>query len=270
MVTTFQKIKNRTSSHREQNVLFGKNTLEQTTDNILYKNNQNQFPVNIDRLFICVRDGEQATNFLEKLGLKSHQSIIRSVSQGTLSKIFFFNNLYLEIIWLEREISQKREELTTTINFKARANWKQNKMSPVGIGLSGDLQNRNNNSFLLDTHFVKDLILDDLFCCFQQNCKNYLEPFIFLLPEYLTVRDNLQIINSESVEHPLGVTRVTNIRINLLRGRRRSSNILKILNSSNILQVEYSDNPLIEITLDCGVSRQVIDTRPVLPLILKY
>ena len=136
----------------------------------------------IDRLFICVKQGDKAVSILRQFGLHCPDTIVKSESQGTLSQIFFFANMYVAIIWLEDESQQKN----TSINFAARVNWLETRTSPFGIGLSKqqDIYELNKEEYPTD-----DLIISNYVAYSQQNQKNTSEPLIFML------RDRLKYCN---------------------------------------------------------------------------
>ena len=103
---TFKNTYNLATSHKNTNIRA----------NLISKSN---LSLGIDRLFICVKQGDKAVSILRQFGLHCPDTIVKSESQGTLSQIFFFANMYVAIIWLEDESQQKN----TLINFAARVNW---------------------------------------------------------------------------------------------------------------------------------------------------
>ena len=137
---------------------------------------KNNFCLELDRLFFCVENGNKTVKILQDIGLTCPSTIVKSNSQGTLSKIFFFQNFYLAIVWLEDHSNYTVNNLQTGINFSARTNWKQTKASPFGIGLSRRHKNYRNS---IDRELIKNLIVDNNIYYSEQNQKNILEPFVF-------------------------------------------------------------------------------------------
>ncbi len=248
---------------------------------------KNNFGLEIDRIFVCVEQGTTAVCILQELGLSCSSQILKSKSQGTLSKIFFFENMCLEIIWSAQsnfkcdyivpdrpeggllKFNHSRNRLQTAINFAARYDWQQTKASPFGIGVSKKLGNYQKLNVCQD--IVYDLIIDNHIYYTQQNQKNILEPFLFLVSDHLKIQPNQNYLNQLSITtHPLGVRKITDLKITLERGRRRASRLLSLLKNNNLLAIDYGLQPLLELTFDSGLQGEILDARPILPMILKY
>ena len=204
---------------------------KRTQSNLLEKSN---FFLDIDRLFLCVENGLEAVSILQEFGLYFSDTIIKSSSQNTSSKICLFENIYLEILWPE----DIRKQVDTEINFPARTRWQYTKASPFGIGLRRKQPYSQPDNELIKQYFIRDLIIDDYMYYFQGNQNNLLEPFVFILPNHLEYNKLLkQNISQKSkyLNHPSGFRNVTDIRIKFQEGKRRCSKIINLLNNKNIL-----------------------------------
>lgn len=232
---------------------------------------KNDFCLEMDRLFFCVKDGLEVVSILQDIGLNCPSTIVKSNSQGTLSKIFFFQNIYLAIVWPGDNSSQVLEQLQTGIDFSARANWQQTNASPFGIGLSR--RQSNNSNLNINRDLIQDLVIDNNIYYSEQNQKNILEPFVFLLPDHLSFR-NISTLDFKQIKkfinHPLGIQKVTNVKVAVQKGKRRDSDIINTLKRYNVLTVDRDTEPLLELTFDRGIKEKVIDIRPLLPIIIKY
>ncbi len=220
----------------------------------------------IDRFFICVKQGDKAISTLRQLGLYCPDTIIRSESQGTLSQIFFFANMYMAIIWLENESQQKN----TSINFAARVNWQETRTSPFGIGLS-----KQEEIYELSEkeYFTDDLIISKYVAYSQQNQKNTSEPLIFMRPDllkYCNIQNQNLSQNQRYIDHPLGVKNITDLKISVQESKRRNSKIINWIKYSRLLEVERNSQALMELTFDRGIQGKIFDARPTLPLIIRY
>ncbi|MEM9274641.1 MAG: hypothetical protein AAGA80_17010 [Cyanobacteria bacterium P01_F01_bin.143] len=238
-----------------------------TKSNLLGNSN---FFLDIDRLFLCVANGLEAISILQEFGLCFSNTVIKSSSQNTSSQVCFFKNIYLEILWPENI----QQQIDTEINFSARANWQYTKASPFGIGLRIKRPYLQSDNELIKQYFIRDLIIDEYLYYFRANQNNILEPFIFILPDYLEYNQMLaQNISSQNryTSHPLGVKNVTDITIQFQDGRRRCSKIIDVLNNdNNIFDIVRASEPLLELTFDHGRQNKQLDARPTLPLIIKY
>lgn len=224
------------------------------------------FSLDIDRFFVCVEDGTKAVLILQKLGLYCPNTIITSKSQGTQSQIFFFDNIYMAIIWLTDDLQRS----DAAINFHARVNWQVTRTSLFGIGLSRKKDLTESEIF---RYPVDDLTIDSYIAYSQQNQRNEIEPLSFILPDRLRYS---VILNKESTKgqkylsHPLGVKKITEMKVSVQAGKRRNSPIIEWIKNNHLLGVERASMPLMEITFDDGIRGEIFDARPVLPMIIRY
>ncbi|MEL6495864.1 MAG: hypothetical protein AAFQ41_12210 [Cyanobacteria bacterium J06623_7] len=220
----------------------------------------------VDRLFVCVKQGEKAISSLRQLGLYCPNTIIESTSQGTRSQIFFFHNIYLAVIWL----GDKSQPQDLAIDFAARVNWQDSLSSPFGIGLS----RKKSRLWLGDNPYpVDDLIINHHVGYSQQNQKNSLEPLVFMLPDrlkYSQILNQKLPQNQKYLNHPLGVNKITQIKMSAQPGKRRDSQIISWIKSHQLLEIERTQAPLMELTFDNGVKGKIFDARPTLPIIFRY
>ena len=184
----------------------------------------------------------KAVSILHKLGFHSPNTIVKSNSQGTLSKIFFFDNIYLAIVWINRYPTFYSDRLPTKINFPARANWQQTQASPFGIGLS----RKPRKNIILNRNLVESLVIDNNIYYFARNQKNILEPLIFLLPDSLSFKQLLNLNPAQTkkfTNHPLGVRKITDIKIVAQKGKRRNSEALDLVTQNDIVKIDRNNIP---------------------------
>ncbi|HST23622.1 MAG TPA: VOC family protein, partial [Blastocatellia bacterium] len=93
------------------------------------------FPLELDHILIWVTKGAPEIKALEDIGLQAFGETTHHIGQGTASKVFVFENAYLELIWVDDEQAATKNAARTGINMKTRAQWKQTGASPFGIGL---------------------------------------------------------------------------------------------------------------------------------------
>jgi hypothetical protein len=96
----------------------------------------------------------------------------------------------------------------------------------------------------------------------------YSEPYYGVVPPPLEYRTFGVGFPSTAFEHPVGVKRVTGIKIEV--SSPTLDPIARRLSSSGLVTFEIGMAPLLELTFDGGVQGKTLDARPSLPLILKY
>lgn len=93
------------------------------------------FPLELDHVFVWVTKRAPEAKALEGVGLMAYGETTHHIGQGTASKVFVFENAYLELIWIEDEQAAIKNAARTGIDMKTRAQWKLSGASPFGIGL---------------------------------------------------------------------------------------------------------------------------------------
>lgn len=91
----------------------------------------------VDHIFVYTLKGAASASVLQELGFHCSNHLLRRVEQGTASKIIFFENTYLELIWIEDEHAAQQQAVQTGIDTLARVRWQHTGASPFGIGLRG-------------------------------------------------------------------------------------------------------------------------------------
>ena len=86
----------------------------------------------LDHVFVCASSGEEDTTKLIQFGVQPGIGRVH-VGQGTANVCFFFDNAYLEVLWLhdEREI---RSPVVALLCLWERVRWRQSGACPFGIG----------------------------------------------------------------------------------------------------------------------------------------
>jgi hypothetical protein len=87
----------------------------------------------IDHIFIFSKNkGKEANEFIE-FGFTEGSSRIH-IGQGTANRKFYFENFFIEILWVENE-SEIISELILPTKLWERSNFQNNKYSPFGLCL---------------------------------------------------------------------------------------------------------------------------------------
>ncbi|MCW6050910.1 VOC family protein [Lyngbya sp. CCAP 1446/10] len=229
------------------------------------------FLLEIDHLFIFVTEGRAGVSFLQNLGLHCSEQVVRRPEQGTISTIFFFENTYLELIWIEDENAAQQHTARTGIDFLARARWLQTGASPFGIGLRS-LPEMTNLIPGSRKHWAQWMHPDSFIRFSPQNIANAAEPICLAVSSDIALTSWLDRScerHQQLITHPLGVKKLTSVKIAVDRDKELSEAV-SLLDRNGVVAIERDTSPLLELTFDGGVKGEIVDARPTLPMRLLY
>src|SRR5262245_25204783 len=142
------------------------------------------FPLELDHILIWVTKGAPEAKALEDAGLQILGETSRHIGQGTASRVFVFENTYVELIWIDDEQAASRNAARTGIDMGVRANWKQSGASPFGIGLHR-LSGATKAIPFPTIEYWAEWMKANTSIQFAQVISNYKEPMYFVVPDYL-------------------------------------------------------------------------------------
>ena len=229
----------------------------------------NETLLQIDHIFVCIETAPDKL-FLKNLGLICSDDVTYHPQQGTASSLIFFENTYIELIWVEDEMMAEIYAMRSGIDFIARAYSPQKAASPFGIALhqkpnivrseygSSSLNHQSSEQFV---NFA------------ASNLAAQTEPLCFMIPEsvsFSTIFNPLLEAHRKLINHPLGIKKLTNTRIAMSKSGFLT-NPISMLKRDGILEIEQNSSPFLELTFDYGVQRESIDLRAIeIPIVLKY
>ena len=85
----------------------------------------------LDHIFVCVADENNAVRTLTKFGLNLSPRRIHS-GQGTANRVAFFDNAYLELL-LQNNDEDLQSQVVQTVSLWERMQWKYTGASPFGV-----------------------------------------------------------------------------------------------------------------------------------------
>jgi hypothetical protein len=224
--------------------------------------------VELDHIFIVVRPGGVAeTAALSSAGLAVGSRTARHDGQGTASVAAFFENAYLELIWVDSSVSIDAEHAATAQRFRDAASWRTSGRSPFGFGLRrlpGDTAalpvpvERETAPWLEPgtayelLHQPADSVAADL----------------FVVPASRTALASLARLRErrpELLRHPGGGRTITLVRVHgPVQHEPAAFGVLR----PRPVEMRRAAEPLIELQLDGAVLRRRVDLRPTLPLVI--
>ena len=247
----------------------------------------NSFPqlYQIHNLFVFSTVGKLLVPFLRELGLNCTEPIINQ-SQGIVSTLIFFENVYLELFWLEEKSAPTELEMATEFNFIARTNWLQTGASPFGFSLcnltdNADLSSSNVKVRKEARTTDRAPLSEPLLRFSPEKLARLEEPICQIIADDVAIRDRLDkvlVFPECIVTQPLDMKKLTHVKLKVRSHKLFDHDIadhtlttsLDNLAAQNILDLEYRKTPLLELTFDDGNQTRCLDLRPLIPLVFKY
>lgn len=217
------------------------------------------FPLELDHVVVFTRVDAPEAQALESLGLTGFGGTTRHGNLGTASTSFFFENAYLELLWVRDESAAREALRPVGFDMQSRMTWRETAASPFGLML----RRRSGSTAPLPfpTRLVKaGWMPGEVFVEFAAEvCA---EPYYGIVPESLTYTSFKS--NIPALPHPLGVKRLTGVRITV-ENNDLSPNA-SLLSTNGVATIEVGTSRLMELTFDDGLQGKTVDVRPTLPL----
>jgi hypothetical protein len=197
--------------------------------------------MNIDHIFIFSDDNGKVADELVEFGLTEGSNRVH-VGQGTTNRKFYFDNFFLEILWVHNE-TEIKSELTKPTGLWQRADFKINNFSPFGLCIvnTDETEQVFENAFKYQPdYFPQGLTIDIIKNEFQPNL-----PWTFRLPfKGQKKHDN------EPTNHKNGITFLTKASFEY-QDCTNNDFIENFKNDNNIELIKTSRNWL-NLTFDNG------------------
>lgn len=233
---------------------------------IIQSTDKENFCLEIDHISIFDLDNLSSVFFLQNLGFYCSEQVIERRLQGTVSTVFFFENMYLELVHLSDRNMAKNFEVERGINILTRADWRQTGASPFGIGL------RSRPTLTPPKSNIRNIEVANHNNFSTENIALIEEPLCFSIPNNLALTtwlDPLNINHQQLTSHPLGIKKLTNANLTI-SSNEKLTNVVAVLEDNNVFTIKKGSSPLLELQFDRAARGEIIDVRPVLPMIISY
>ncbi|MBJ7539298.1 VOC family protein [Marinomonas transparens] len=212
----------------------------------------------LDHLFIAVQHPKQADVF-EQLGF-TEASANQHLGQGTANRRFFFNNAFIEFLYLTNKDEACSELTTPTLLFERLTSDATN-VSPFGICFRPS-QAQEKLSFTAWDYHPSYLPAN---YSVQISYAPISEPMWFYLA-FSKRPDQTPEERAQPLLHSCGVKNLTHTK---LICSSITSDAAQQANALQELSLKQGDTPLLELTFDHNQQNKTLDCRPTLPLIIK-
>ena len=231
-----------------------------------------------DHVWIVVTRDAPERLALERAGLKISPGVNRNDGQGTASVSAEFFNAYIELMWPDPTVSVAPGAERGVKKFKNRMNWRTSGWCPIGIALhrAGPSTTLPFPTWSIAPDWMPKGTAIEILTA-RDDTRS---PSFFIEPPVLAVKEeanrkigkndpNEASPASDRFQHPIGVERITEIRLVRPKGYQPVP-AFTYLEKAEIFKISEGTKWAIEITFDAGRKSQTKDLRPDLPLIIHY
>lgn len=226
-----------------------------------------QAPVlELDHVYILVPPGaEAAIGALGRAGLTVDTRPRFHDGEGTTSIAVFFENGYLELMWVDASVTTDSAHLEDVANFRRGTAWRETGASPFGLGLHFQEGDRSGLAIPYELDPIPGE--DGLYWTLLRQPAESLATEMFILPVERAVTAWIATFRTRwpaLLTHASGARRITGVVVRGPAALRPAAAGLDL----RLVRFEEGQNPLLEVEFDGGGRGQVRDLRPALPVIL--
>jgi len=215
----------------------------------------------IDHIFFFSDGFAPELAYTEQHGFNAWPFPNTHTGQGTTGRYIYFDNVYVEYLWVDDADAAEANIPRARSDFNARNTWRNDpSVSPFGIGLR-DRREGEPRAFETSTYTAEWMNGGfDLFPA--ENAGDITEPWVFFLPDAITgnPRDNFSGRGLTRLDHPNGARVVTAVTLVLPHGQE-PSRTLRTLEADGLITIEHGDEHRMEIELDNGAQGETADMR---------
>jgi hypothetical protein len=217
-------------------------------------------PMELDHVFICASAGaEPEASALVAFGLAEGKANTHP-GQGTACRRFFFQNAYLELLWVENPAEAQSKMIQPT-HLWERWTGPPHNTCPFGLGFRpGAL---DNSAIPFPAWEYRPPYLPDTWTIqVATNAAELAEPMLFYLP-FARKPDAVP------TEHPAALRKITRLDFFSPLGAKQSA-ALKAVSKIDVFRVRPGPKFLLDLGFDGELHRQLVDFRPLLPVIFRW
>jgi len=216
--------------------------------------------IELDHVFICASVGaESEASALTAFGLTEGKANTHP-GQGTACRRFFFQNAYLELLWVDNPAEAQSKMIRPT-HLWDRWTGRSNNTCPFGVGFRPGVREHSAIPFPA-WEYRPPYLPDTSSIQIAANAGQLTEPMLFYLPfsrqpEFLPA------------EHRARLRQITRLDL-FTRHAASQSAALKAVSTLGVVRVRPDPEYLLDLGFDGEVHGQLADFRPLLPVIFRW
>jgi hypothetical protein len=218
----------------------------------------------LDHVFVCCSVGGAEAELLTRAGLTEGSSNVHP-GQGTTCRRFFFENAYLELLWIS-DVVEASSETSAPTRLLERWRGRQHETSPFGIALRPAAGASSTPPF--ETWAYAPPYLPPGMTIGMAAAAPLSEPEM-LFVSHGRRPDARHAAARQPVRHPLGLSELTSIALTSRTGAPTSA-AGRALARLGLVTHRIGDTHCLELGFDNRNQQRELDFRPRLPLVLRW
>lgn len=229
--------------------------------------------VEVDHILIWVRPGAPEVAALHASGLRVGERRTHHTGNGTSSVSVFFENAYLELLYLDHHVSDAAVSDAERAANQRRAHWRDTGAVPFGIGLRRLVDAPDSLPFPT-RRSAQPWMRPGTAIRVLEGSDGPFTPGVFVVPQYMALTGWIDRARRDTafaalLVHPLGVHRVTAVQLTI-KGEVAPAAPVRMLNDAGVVRLASGPEPLLDFTFDGGARGRNHDFRPELQLAIHY
>ena len=221
-----------------------------------------EIDVALDHVIVICDQGAPQGDALSQLGIVEG-SANAHVGQGTANRRFFFQNAYIELLWVD-DLKESQKEPSRRTRLWERWLRRHEGACPFGVALRPAGRPEGTKP-PFPTWAYHAPYLPEQVSIGIALATPLIEPEFL----YLNFATPPQAKGQEPLVHPLGVAQLTSVRFGIPGGSLNAP-AAKAMEAAGLIEVYESPAYAMELTFDRGARNQRADLEPALPLILRW
>jgi len=233
---------------------------------ILYKNESYV----LDHIFIFTESPEEAANSLQKFGLTEGAPNIHP-GQGTSCRRFFFENAYLELVWVSSE-EEIKSSGTAETKLWERSQYKTSHYCPFGICFRNTSPENKSSVLIFEDgwKYKPGYLPEGMYINIASNANFPAEPMLFEMPFSRLAPKDFPPDKLQSLKHSRGFKEITKVILSLPSSVENLSTAMQKVLDNNTVAVLTGRDFSISVEFDDQIQGEIHDFNPLVPLFFKW
>jgi len=222
----------------------------------------------LDHFYVVIQSPVgRAAESLRRAGVVIDTTVAHHDGQGTASLAAFFDNAYLELLWIDPATSVDSAKRSDYDDFRRAADWRVSGASPFGLGLHFVEGDATGLTIPVRRDPAPHLGRDVYYLLLRQP-EELLAADLFVMPAQAAVAnwiDRFRGRHPDLFAHPSGAHRITRVILHGTPANRARALDLDL----RMIRFEHAATQYAIVEFDPASQGREWDLRPVLPLVLR-